>query len=235
MPARRGVPMITSRDRILTTHVGSLPRDEVLTDLLIRREAGEAIDAHHHGGGDGPGGARHGRRAGCGRHRHRQRRRAAARRLSDLYSGAHVGLRRRIQAQGRHGFPGGARTDRDVPAPLPARAAKISNAPQAVGRGAATPTPRTSRTRSRASSAARRREAGVRGDVHDGAVARHRRHHHDECLLRLARGLPDGARARDAARIPGHPRGRAAPADRCARPGDGAHDDVPGPERRANS
>jgi 5-methyltetrahydropteroyltriglutamate--homocysteine methyltransferase len=36
--------MLCSRDRILTTHVGSLPRNEVLTDLLIRREAGEAID-----------------------------------------------------------------------------------------------------------------------------------------------------------------------------------------------
>jgi 5-methyltetrahydropteroyltriglutamate--homocysteine methyltransferase len=37
--------MLHSRDRILTTHVGSLPRNEVLTDLLIRREAGEAIEA----------------------------------------------------------------------------------------------------------------------------------------------------------------------------------------------
>ncbi len=37
--------MLTSRDRILTTHVGSLPRNEVLTDLLIRREADEAIPA----------------------------------------------------------------------------------------------------------------------------------------------------------------------------------------------
>ncbi|MGH6925751.1 MAG: cobalamin-independent methionine synthase II family protein [Propylenella sp.] len=36
--------MITSRDRILTTHVGSLPRNETLSDLLIRREAGETID-----------------------------------------------------------------------------------------------------------------------------------------------------------------------------------------------
>jgi len=36
--------MLHSRDRTLTTHVGSLPRNEVLTDLLIRREAGEAID-----------------------------------------------------------------------------------------------------------------------------------------------------------------------------------------------
>ena len=36
--------MITSRDRILTTHVGSLPRNAELTDLLIKREAGEKID-----------------------------------------------------------------------------------------------------------------------------------------------------------------------------------------------
>jgi 5-methyltetrahydropteroyltriglutamate--homocysteine methyltransferase len=37
--------MILSRDRILTTHVGSLPRNEKLSDLLVRREAGEKLDA----------------------------------------------------------------------------------------------------------------------------------------------------------------------------------------------
>src|SRR5215468_4322150 len=37
--------MLESRDRILTTHVGSLPRNATLTDLLIRREAGDAIAA----------------------------------------------------------------------------------------------------------------------------------------------------------------------------------------------
>ncbi|MGA3003810.1 MAG: cobalamin-independent methionine synthase II family protein [Acetobacteraceae bacterium] len=36
--------MLTSTDRILLTHVGSLPRNETLADLLIRQEAGEAID-----------------------------------------------------------------------------------------------------------------------------------------------------------------------------------------------
>jgi 5-methyltetrahydropteroyltriglutamate--homocysteine methyltransferase len=36
--------MIISQDRILTTHVGSLPRNEKLSDLLIRREAGEPVD-----------------------------------------------------------------------------------------------------------------------------------------------------------------------------------------------
>ena len=36
--------MFLSRDRILTTHVGSLPRNEALGDLLVRREAGESYD-----------------------------------------------------------------------------------------------------------------------------------------------------------------------------------------------
>jgi len=36
--------MILSHDRILTTHVGSLPRNEKLSELLVKREAGEAYD-----------------------------------------------------------------------------------------------------------------------------------------------------------------------------------------------
>ncbi len=36
--------MILSRDRILTTHVGSLPRNEALSELLVRREAAESYD-----------------------------------------------------------------------------------------------------------------------------------------------------------------------------------------------
>ncbi|HEX4043924.1 MAG TPA: epoxyalkane--coenzyme M transferase, partial [Xanthobacteraceae bacterium] len=37
--------MILSRDRILTTHVGSLPRNETLSDLLIQQEDGANFDA----------------------------------------------------------------------------------------------------------------------------------------------------------------------------------------------
>jgi 5-methyltetrahydropteroyltriglutamate--homocysteine methyltransferase len=37
--------MLMSTDRILVSHVGSLPRNEILADLLIRQEAGETIDA----------------------------------------------------------------------------------------------------------------------------------------------------------------------------------------------
>jgi len=36
--------MILSKERILTTHVGSLPRNEKLSDLLLRQEAGEKFD-----------------------------------------------------------------------------------------------------------------------------------------------------------------------------------------------
>src|SRR5262249_3662408 len=36
--------MITSRDRILTTHVGSLPRNEKLSDLLMAQEEGRLQD-----------------------------------------------------------------------------------------------------------------------------------------------------------------------------------------------
>src|SRR6202451_887993 len=36
--------MILSRDRILTTHVGSLPRNEKLSELLVEQEEGKSLD-----------------------------------------------------------------------------------------------------------------------------------------------------------------------------------------------
>ena len=36
--------MITGKDRILITHVGSLPRNETLSDLLVGREEGKPVD-----------------------------------------------------------------------------------------------------------------------------------------------------------------------------------------------
>ncbi len=38
--------MILSRDRILATHVGSLPRGETLSEMLIDREEGKPLDEH---------------------------------------------------------------------------------------------------------------------------------------------------------------------------------------------
>ena len=37
--------MLKSDSRILTTHVGSLPRNPTLTDLLLRQEQGQAFNA----------------------------------------------------------------------------------------------------------------------------------------------------------------------------------------------
>jgi methionine synthase II (cobalamin-independent) len=37
--------MILSDDRMRTTHVGSLPRNDVLSELLVRREEGEPVDS----------------------------------------------------------------------------------------------------------------------------------------------------------------------------------------------
>src|SRR6516165_5581011 len=44
-PAKQETPMLMSTDRILVSHVGSLPRPPTLSELLIRQEAGETIDA----------------------------------------------------------------------------------------------------------------------------------------------------------------------------------------------
>src|SRR5580704_8922876 len=39
--------MKTSQDRILTTHVGSLPRPQDVVDLLFAQDRGEPVDAAH--------------------------------------------------------------------------------------------------------------------------------------------------------------------------------------------
>src|SRR5579862_5226237 len=44
MTMSRSANMITSSDRILTTHVGSLPRNETLSDLLVAQEEGKDLD-----------------------------------------------------------------------------------------------------------------------------------------------------------------------------------------------
>ena len=44
-PTKQETPMLMSTDRILVSHVGSLPRPRTLSELLIRPEAGETIDS----------------------------------------------------------------------------------------------------------------------------------------------------------------------------------------------
>lgn len=47
IPIRKklGASMQCSKERMLTTHVGSLPRSHGLTDLILQRESGEHFDA----------------------------------------------------------------------------------------------------------------------------------------------------------------------------------------------
>src|ERR1700748_2380429 len=44
-PTKQETAMLMSTDRVLLSHVGSLPRPPTLSELLIRQEAGETIDA----------------------------------------------------------------------------------------------------------------------------------------------------------------------------------------------
>jgi 5-methyltetrahydropteroyltriglutamate--homocysteine methyltransferase len=43
-PERESTPLKTSEDRILTTHVGSLPRSQAVTEVVFAREKGERLD-----------------------------------------------------------------------------------------------------------------------------------------------------------------------------------------------
>jgi 5-methyltetrahydropteroyltriglutamate--homocysteine methyltransferase len=44
-PSKQETRVLMSTDRMLLSHVGSLPRPPTLAELLIRQETGEAIDA----------------------------------------------------------------------------------------------------------------------------------------------------------------------------------------------
>ncbi len=71
-----------SGERILTTHVGSLPRSQTLVDALLRKDRGEA-DAAFDGVVRGRGVRCGGAAEGSG-HRRAQRRRAEQGQLFDL-------------------------------------------------------------------------------------------------------------------------------------------------------
>jgi len=98
-----------SIDRILNTHVGSLPRSAALTALLVKQEAGEAVDA----------GELHREMADAVKHVVDKQiesgvdvindGRAAARRVSDVCAAAHEGLWRAVGAQAADRHDGASR------------------------------------------------------------------------------------------------------------------------------
>ncbi len=201
-------PMITSRDRILTTHVGSLPRNEVLSDLLVKREAGEAYDKARIRRGDGQG------RAPCGGAAEGAPASTSATTASSSGSASRPtcrqrmsGFARRVQAPARARVRGVPRAGELPVAPLPAhqQAAERAGMP---GR-AALPRHCAAGGRDRPLQEHRRGRGRLRRRLHDGAVARHHRLDHAQRALRLARGLSRGHRARDEERVPGDPPRRA--------------------------
>ena len=78
------VAMQRSTKRILTTHTGSLPRPEALTQLYVKRSRGEPVDAEGDRTARSGRSTRGGGKAARGRDRHRQQRRAAARLVLSL-------------------------------------------------------------------------------------------------------------------------------------------------------
>ena len=89
--------MLMSTDRILVSHVGSLPRPEALSDLLIRQEAGETIDADRTASQVEAATAHVIDKQARRRCRRRQRWRTIAGRISNIRSALPMRVRRRVQ------------------------------------------------------------------------------------------------------------------------------------------
>ena len=194
--------MIFSRDRILTTHVGSLPRNETLSDLLVEQEDGKPLDPKVLDRRDGQGGPSRRAEADGSRHRHRQRRRAAADRLPDLCAAAHVGFCGRIEAPPRPRIRGIPRADE-----LP-DAAVSQSAEEPARRAGGAGRDQISRSQAdhrgdRRLQPHRRRAACLFGAVHDRGLARHHFDHDAQRLLSVARCVSRRHRPRDGQRVPG--------------------------------
>ena len=209
--------MRRSDDRILTTHVGSLPRNAVLTDLLIRDEAGEAID-----------------RAELRRQSESAVRYVVERQMASGIDIVNDGEQPRVGfqtyvAQRMRGFGGeiqaahgratirtSRRSWRSFPIAIPRRS-KVSNAPQAIAEVRYEDLAPAEDECRMFSAALRQAAVAAARDLHDGGVARHHRHDAAERALRQPRSLRLRAGAPDAQGIRAD-RARVRPADRCARP-----------------
>ena len=220
--------MIFSRDRILTTHVGSLPRNDKLSDLLLRQEAGEPFDA-----------------AEMAAEMDKAVRHVVDKQVQAGIDIGNDGEQQRVGfqtyvPQRMSGFGGVSKRRRgrefeEFPELVASLMRRFPACQQAAERArvperAALSRHQAAAERDRALQAHRRGQ--IRRELHDGALARHYFVDHAQRLLRHAGQIPDRAGARDEERIPGDPQGRAAAADRCARSRHGPHHDVPRSRRR---
>ena len=188
--------MILSRDRILTTHVGSLPRNEDLSELLVQREAGESYD-----------------KALFEAEMEKAVRHVVAKQKEAGIDIGNDGEQQRVGfqtyvPQRMSGFGGELKRRRgrefeefpELVSYLTRRFPNVSrqqNAPQAIGELHYHDTTAIEHEIARYLAHRRRRQAVCRV-VHDGALARHHRLHHAQRLLRYQRSLSCRDRPRDA-------------------------------------
>ena len=190
--------MIFSRDRILTTHVGSLPRNDKLSDLLMTGEDGKSFRPGKQMADEMDNAVRH----------------VVAKHAEAGIDVGNDGEQQRVGFQtyvpqrmsgfaGESKRPARAATSKSFPSCSKFQKRRVSNrgsrpAERAGGaRRAQIPRYRPDQGGDRAL-----QEGGagqVHRDVHDRALARHHRHHHAQCVLRFLRILPQGDRARDGA------------------------------------
>ena len=213
--------MILSRDRILTTHVGSLPRNEALSELLVQREAGESYDKKLFDA-EMEKAVRHvvvkQKEAGIDIGNDGEQQRVGFQTYVPQRMSGFGGESKRRRGREFEEFP-------ELVQYLTRRFPNVSrqqNAPASAGRTALS-RHFGDRGRDRAVSAHRRRRQAVRRVVHDRALARHHCLDHAQRLLRHQRSLSRRDRARDEQRISGDPQSRPRVADRRARPRHGSH------------
>ena len=180
--------MQTSDQRILTTHVGSLPRPRPLADLLIRQERGEAIDASDlqrqveaavdevvRGQLD----------AGIDVGNDGEQPRVG---FQTYVAPTHAGLRRRERPAAAARLAGLPGLRRHHQGPPPPRRQNLQR-PASACRGAVHRPQRRRRRVRRLPAQHRAGAAFVHRALHDRGVARHYRHHAAERPLRVARAL----------------------------------------------
>ena len=191
--------MIFSRDRILTTHVGSLPRNEKLSDLLVRQEGGEAFDAKEMAAEMDKAVAHVvGKQAEAGidiGNDGEQQRVGFQTYVPQRMSGF-AGVSKRRRGREFEEFP-------ELVASLMRRFPNVSrqqNAPECQGelkyldiKPLENEIARFKKIRARQ----------IRGNVHDRALARHHFFDHARRVLRFAGQISHGALARDEERVPG--------------------------------
>ena len=206
--------MHRSKDRILTTHVGSLPRDSELTALIFAKDSGADYDhaafedcvAHSVKAVVAP--------AGRGRHRPRQRRRDQQDQLRHLRLGPAHRFRRRLAAPApRTSTTIPAYRDSGSPRPggTPSYARPAASARYGEGPGAA----RRDIAQLQAAIGRRQGRDAFMNAASPGVIAVFQPNR----LLPDARRLPRGARRGHARRVRADRGGRADAADRQPGPG----------------